>query len=341
MLIIKKSLQDALGIVKPGLAGKEVIEQSTSFAFLAGRVVTYNDEISLSHPVEGLDLEGAIESDKLYQFLARVKQEEIDIEISDTEIIVTAGKAKAGFPLQSEIKLPLDEELGKKGKWKPIPASFTKFVNMSIPSCSTVSTKPKLGCVHITQDGIIEASDGYRITNCTLPEGETIQVHTFLIPSKSAKLMTQLNPTHIAEGKGWIHFKTEAGTILSCRILAADEFPDTVPHLNVKGVKIIFPKTITSIMDRAGVFSKDLGENTDSININLENKKLTVSARNSLGWFEEEVNARYEGNPIQFQIPPILLKDILSETQQGELTKNKLVFRGEGWIYLTTLMAVK
>jgi len=340
MLIIKKSLQDALGIVKPGLAGKEVIEQSTSFAFISGRVVTYNDEISLSHPVEGLDLEGAIESDKLYQFLARVKQEEIDIEINDTEIIITAGKAKAGFPLQSEIKMPL-EELGKKSKWKPLPASFIKFVNMSIPSCSTLSTKPLLGAVHITQDGIIEASDGYRITNCTLPEGETIPVQTFLIPSKSAKLMTQLNPTHIAEGKGWIWFKTEAGTTLACRILEADEFPDTSSHLNVNGVKIIFPKTITSIMDRAGVFSKDLGENTDYININLENKKLTVSARNSLGWFKEEVNARYEGDTILFQIPPILLKDILSETQQGELTKNKLVFRGEGWIYLTTLMAVK
>lgn len=339
MKVNKKSLQDALGIVKPGLAGKEVIEQSTSFAFIAGHVVTYNDEISLSHPVEGLNFEGAIESDKLYQFLTKIKQEEIDLEVNDNEIIVTAGKAKAGLSLQSEIKLPLDDELGKKGKWKTLPESFVKFVDMAIPSCSTMSTKPLLGAVHITSEGIIEASDGYRITHCTLPEGQNIPVKTFLLPSKSARLMTGLNPVQIAEGRGWVHFKTEAGTILSCRILESDEFPNTAAHLKIKGTKIIFPKTIPSIMERAGVFSKD--EAGDIIQVHLEDKKLTIKARNNIAWFEEQVNTRYEGDTIDFQINPNLLKGILSETQEGELSKNKLLFQGEGWIYLTTLMYIK
>lgn len=338
MKISKKSLQNALGIVKPGLAGKEVIEQSTSFAFIGGHVVTYNDEVSLSHPVEGLDFEGAIESDKLYQFLTKVKLDEIDIEVNDTELLITAGKAKVGLSLQSEIKLPLDEELSKKGKWKDLPENFVKYTAMCIPSCSTQSTKPLLGAVHISQEGIIEASDGYRITNCTL-EGN-MPVKTFLIPSKSAKLMTQINPEKIAEGKGWIHFKTAEGTVLSCRILESDEFPNTANHLNVKGEKIIFPKTISNIMERAGVFSKDTENEIDIIQIHLENKKLTIKAKNNLAWFEETVNARYEGTPIKFQINPMLLKGILAETQEGELTKNKLLFHGEGWTYLTTLMAI-
>lgn len=339
MLVNKKSLQDALGIVKPGLAGKEVIEQSTSFAFIAGRVVTYNDEISLSHPVPGLELEGAIESDKLYQLLTKIKQEEIDLEVTDTEIIITAGKARAGLVLQTEIRLPLDDELGKKGKWKVMPADFVRFVAMSISSCSTVSSKPLLNAVHVTKEGIIESSDGYRITHCTL--SEELSVKTFLIPSKSARLMCQLNPVKIAEGNGWVHFKTEADTILSCRILESDAFPDTAPHLIVKGSKIIFPKTITAIMERAGVFSKDTESNIDIIKVHIENKKLTIKATNSLSWFEEEVNTRYEGASVSFQIDPILLKGILNETQEGELTKNKLMFRGEGWEYMTTLMATK
>jgi DNA polymerase III sliding clamp (beta) subunit (PCNA family) len=338
MKIIKKELQDALGIVKPGLAGKEVIEQSTSFAFIGGHVVTYNDEVSLSHPVEGLDFEGAIESDKLYQFLTKVKLEEIDIEVNDTELLITAGKAKAGLALQNEIKLPLDEELGKKGKWKNLPENFVKYIAMCIPSCSTQSTKPLLGAVHINQEGIIEASDGYRITHCTLESN--MPVKTFLIPSKSAKLMTQINPEKIAEGKGWVHFKTTEGTILSCRILESDEFPNTSNHLNVKGEKIIFPKTISNIMERAGVFSKDSESEVDVIQISLENKRLTVKAKNNIAWFEETVNVRYEGKSIAFQINPSLLKGILAETQEGELAKGKLLFHGEGWTYLTTLMVI-
>jgi len=39
MKINKKELKEALEIVKPGLANKEMIEQSTSFAFLKGKVI--------------------------------------------------------------------------------------------------------------------------------------------------------------------------------------------------------------------------------------------------------------------------------------------------------------
>ena len=57
----REDILEALEIVKPGLASKEHIEQSTCFAFKNGKVMTFNDEISVSHPVEGLDgLEGAI-----------------------------------------------------------------------------------------------------------------------------------------------------------------------------------------------------------------------------------------------------------------------------------------
>jgi hypothetical protein len=55
MKIQKTNLIQALEKVRPGLSAKEAILQSTSFAFLNGCVVTYNDEISLSHPVEGCD----------------------------------------------------------------------------------------------------------------------------------------------------------------------------------------------------------------------------------------------------------------------------------------------
>ena len=47
-------LKEALERVRPGLASKDIIDQATSFAFLKDRVVTYNDEISISHPVKGL-----------------------------------------------------------------------------------------------------------------------------------------------------------------------------------------------------------------------------------------------------------------------------------------------
>ena len=53
----KNDLVEALEVVKPGLANKDLIEQTTSFAFINGNVVTYNDEISISSPIEDLEIE--------------------------------------------------------------------------------------------------------------------------------------------------------------------------------------------------------------------------------------------------------------------------------------------
>ena len=75
MKINKAELQTALEKVKPGLASRELIEQSTSFAFMGDRVVTYNDEISISHPVAGVDINGAVKAQALYDFVSEVKKE--------------------------------------------------------------------------------------------------------------------------------------------------------------------------------------------------------------------------------------------------------------------------
>jgi DNA polymerase III sliding clamp (beta) subunit (PCNA family) len=338
MLIKKSNLQQALAIVKPGLAGKEVIEQSTSFAFIGGRVVTYNDDISLSHPVEGLEIEGAVESDKLYQFLTKVKQEEIDLEIEGNELIITAGKARAGLVLQTEIKLPLDDELGKKGKFKPLSEQFLKFVAFCLPSTSTVASKPILQCVHVNQNGTIEASDGYRITHCELSESEEMPVETFLLPGKACPNMLKLQPILIAEGNGWVHFKTAEKTILSCRTYEG-KFPETLQYLQIEGDEVTFPKTISEVLERAVIFSG--AESNEKIKVILENKRLTVTSNSTLGWFEEIVNARFEGEKIQFLVNAGLLKEIIKETQTGTVNNSKIVFNGEGWSFMAVLQESK
>ena len=88
MKINKSELLKALNIVKPGLASKDMLEQTTSFAFLNGRVITYNDELSLSCPLKEIEFEGAIQAAELYAFVSKIKKEEIDLEKKENEIIL-------------------------------------------------------------------------------------------------------------------------------------------------------------------------------------------------------------------------------------------------------------
>jgi hypothetical protein len=342
MKINKSQLQEALEIVKPGLANKELIEQSTSFAFLNGAVKTYNDEISVSHPVEGLELEGAILADNLYKFLGRLKEEELDLRVNGNELILTTGKAKAGLTLMSEVKLPFDEELNEKGKWLTLPDNFCENIAFVMTAAGTNLSQPMLTCVHVNKEGFVEASDGYRLARYTLVN--EMPVNTFLIPARSVVEVVKLDPkpTRISVGKGWVHFRNKSGTIMSCRVYHQDSYKDMSAFLELKGTRITLPDDIPDMLNRAVVFAKRDHILEEKVYISINSERLRMRASSDSGWFKEESDMKsFKGDPISFTITPYLLKGILAETGGCEVTNNRIKFQGENWVYISALSSDK
>ena len=333
MILNKQKLKEALEIVKPGLSNKETIQQTSSFAFLGDRIVTYNDEISISHPLEGLEIEGAIPAENLYKFLGKIKKDEVELTLEGNEIIIVSGRSRAGLTIESEVKLPLQEISGDK-LWQELPENFNKFMSFAMTACSRNSSEPILGCVNVSKEGFLEASDGFRIVQCHL--GSEMPLKTFLMPSTSILQIVKIQPNLISEGNGWIHFKNEERTVISCRIFEG-VFPAVEKHLEVKGTKIILPRTIDEILDRAMVFAKKDSALDENVEITIENRRLKIRAESESGWFEESANIQYEDEKIQFNITPFLLKDILNETQECLVGKDKLKFEGNGWKYMIAL----
>jgi DNA polymerase III sliding clamp (beta) subunit (PCNA family) len=332
MKINKTGFLHALEIVKPGLASKENnIDQSTAFAFIQDRIVTYNDEISVSHPLPGMELTGVVSSTELYSLLSKLTKEDVDLIVEDSELRIKCGRAKAGLTFQAEVRLPIDD-VGRKGKWKPIPEDLVKAMSFSMGSCSKDSTQPILTCVHVNKAGFVESTDNFRITRVTLTE--PLPVNTFLIPAHSALMVARMNPTKIAEGDGWVHFKTGEGTVISCRTFADDEFPDTNAILKVKGKKIEFPENINEILDKAIVFCKGIGE---SLDIEIENNILKIKSHSDGGWFEEKTKINYAEDSINFAITPDFLKDIITKTPNCVIAEDRLKFTGKNWVYVTIL----
>lgn len=331
-MISRTELMEALEIVKPGLASKEHIEQSTSFAFLGGKVITYNDEISVSHPVKGIDFDGAIRAEEFYKILNKLKQDDIEVLKEANEIILKAGRVKAGLLLQNEIRMPLDA-LGDIGKWHEVDADIVDRIQFTAFACSTDMSRPILTCVHVRNDGLIEASDGYRLIRYNT--GVSLPVNTFLIPATIITKLSKCTPTHIAEGQGWIHFKTEAGTIYSCRTFFGDAYPKTDHLTEVDGEEFLFPKTINDVLDKAIIFT-----GTDvlaEVTVTLTMNKLIVKGQSDTGWIEETVNARYKGGDRIFAISPYLLRDVGVELKQCVLGEDKIKFEGENWVYIGML----
>lgn len=336
MNVNREELQEALTIVKPGLASREVIEQSTSFAFIEGYVVTYNDEISICHPIGGIDFEGAIKAEELYGLLSKLSKSEISIEVEEEELQIKCGRVSAGLRLEEEISLPVTIP---SGKWKKIsdPDSFSNFIELAARTCSGDMSQPKLTCVCVRDDVVI-GSDGSRLIQCVGSESVS-----FLIPASGALELVKINPTHSLIQKSWIHFKNKKGSIFSCRRLdedyisqdRVDEFLDLK-----KSSEIEFPAKIREMLGRVRQFAKRDYSYDEVIEVVIEKGKILLKARaeDTKSWIEESASIKTKES-ITFMITPILFDDILKMTRICVLDKSmtKVKFVTDDWEYVIML----
>lgn len=337
MKINKIELQKALEKVKPGLANKEIIEQSTSFAFIGDRVYTYNDEISISHPVKELNITGAIKAQTLYAFIAKLKKDEINIEKEENQIIIKAGKSKAGLILEQEIKLPIRAEIDKIKNWTELPDDFLEALQLCHQCCSDDMSRPVLTCIHI-KDNSVEASDSYQIIRYKLKAVFSSEV--LLIPASAVRELIKYPIKKIAKKDNWVHFKTDDETIFSSRTIE-DTFPDIAAHLKIKGKEFSFPPTIHTILEKAQVFSKNIIDVGDMplVTIEINENQLKVSAKNEHGWFEETARINYTGSSFSFCIGIDFLIKLLGKEQKCVIGNNAIKFTGENWEHVVVAMA--
>lgn len=332
MKLKKADIEKALEIVKPGLSNNEIIEQSTSFAFRGDQVITYNDSISLSHQIKGLDITGAIRAEQLYEFLKRSKNDNIELIISENELKMKCGRAKAGLTFEAEVVLPLDKIDDKEG-WEDIPEDFTDNLMFIRDMCSRDMSRRVLTCVNVTNN-FIESSDGFQIIRLyeegSWPFGDT------LIPGEVISDIHKIKPVKAARADNWVHFQNANGTELSCRILN-DTYPDASDHFVVEGEKVIFPKSINEILDRAMVFTEKDHFMDEELEVRLEKNKLTVAGKNKHGWFEEVAPVKYKGPGATFWITPSVLQSISTRSTSCVLGKEKIRFEGDNWEYIAVL----
>lgn len=346
MKINRKDLQNALIIVKPGLSNKDILEQTTSFAFINGRVTTYNDEISISHPVKGINFEGAIKAEELYGLLTRLNKDEIELGVDNNELQIRCGRVKAGLQLEDEIQLP---DVLPKGKWKklPNPNQFKDYMIMAMQTCSTDMAEVKLTCVCVRKDGGIIGSDNYRVVQCT---GSKSPVADYLIPATSISELVKINPVQIQLEKNWVHFKSENDTIFSCRRVNVEyleqELINDIIKFNKKG-KIEFPDKIEEMLQRVGEFAKRQIVTDSNVEVSIQNGKLLMRAvaDQTKSWIEDKSSIECDKN-ISFMITPKLFENILKVTRTCVLDKKmekvKFVMESENinWEYVVMLSAV-
>lgn len=335
-LISKAKLIEALEKTKPGLANKEMIEQSTSFVFFDGVIFTYNDEISVTYPLEELkDLQGAVKAEELYELVTKISDDELEVDTVYNELRIVAGNVKAGLVLEEEIKLPILEDIKSKD-WQPIPENFLEALKFVSFSCSKDMSKPVLICINVTPD-YVEASDGFRVTRRNLKTKLSIP-EAFLIPKFSAQHLSNYDVVSIAVDEEWAHFQAKDGTTISCRVFN-DNYPDidSLGILDVEGIELNLPDNLDETIERVAVFAKQHDLMSYEVYVEVANNKLKVKGQNEYGWVEEECEINYKKHPISFSTDPNFLRDMVRLTKKCTVGKEKMKFVGDDWVHVLAL----
>lgn len=324
MEISRTKLLQALAAVQPGLASKELIQQSSSFIFKDGKVITFNDEIAVMCPID-IELEGAVQSEEIFKLLKRLTAETIDIEIVENEIKVSSGRSRSGIRLEQQINLPL-EAIGAPEKWRKLPETFCAGLKFCLFSVSSDMSKPVFTCLHLS-NACIESCDNFRITRYRFENKVFPQER--LLPGKAASELLEYAPTHFSMTDGWLHFKNDStGVVFSCRSYT-DTFPDMSPLLELEGEKVTIPEAAQEALSRAEIFSKAEFTQDEKVDIELMPKKMLVKAQGSSGWFEESIPLKYSGEKIEFIVHPGFFKDVLGILNEITVCAGKIKLEGE------------
>lgn len=302
--------------VRPGLASKEIIDQSTSFVFYNDKIYTFNDELycSIDSPVS---IEGAVSANELINLLEKLKEDEVDVSVEDGKIIIKGNNRRGGINLNSDIKLPI-QSINENIEWDLLPEKFIPGLDIVRHCAGSDEAQFVLTCVHFNPE-YIESCDNFQITRFDVDT--ELEFEDFLIRAEAIKNFINSGITHIGIDTNWVHFMNSHNLHIACRKYTED-YPDWASVLDCEGEEIVFPEGLIEAIEKAEIFSQDnLTSNT--IRLTLTPGKIKIYGEGAKGFFEEECVCNYQGREINFNTSPKLMKDICEKMNVCYLDTNQ------------------
>lgn len=338
--ISRKSFLEALSFITSGIASDSIIEQSDLVMMDETRLVSYNDEIAVSHPYE-IGYKGGVSANELYKLLQKLPTDEIEIgeaeEENQNQLVIRCEAVEAIFFVVKDVAIPelgIDEIDG----WIELPPDFCHGVEFCVSSASTDTAKGVLTCINV-KGGAVMSCDNFQATRyelkAGLPKGAELN-----IPKQAAKELSKYNPKEVALSDNWIHFRNDAGTVFSARVMSG-EYPEVEGLFeNVRGKTIPLPKDLKKSLGRVEILadedSKFMGK---VVNIEIANKEILCRGQGSSGKITEKIKTPFKDEIPPFAINPALLSRILEVVNEAILTEKVLLFSGQGFDHVIALIS--
>lgn len=339
MIINKVELLEILTKLKPGLAKKGIIEQTTHFIFTSKDIITFSDQIAIVHPFD-IDVSFSVKGDDFYKLICGIDEEEFDLSIKEEKVIIKSDKTKASMSTMVDKKDRIDDLLVSlkremRKEWNPLSKKFVEGIYLTMFSAAKDLSMGSLSCLYIKGTDIL-SSDSLRASWYTLDEPMT----EFLISATDAQELAKFEGyssiTKWLESDNWLHFKTENEVTFSIKKIIG-VFKDLKSKFDTKGEVINLPKELQEALDTMSFIAEGDIEVNKIVSVKIENNLITCKAEKEIGWVEKIIECEYEGKPLQFLVNPIFLSQILKKTSKMILSDTIALFETNNFKHILSL----
>lgn len=334
-VVKREELIKQLVSVIPGVSGQDILEQSSCFVFLDGRVITFNGDVACWNTCCLKKFRGVVQAKILLEILKARPEETLNLSVEDKKLIIRGNGSNnriSRITMESEITLPF-KEVREPKEWNALPPDFLEAIE-SVHRCCGNDQDHLETFIHITSK-CVEAVGEHQVGHFRT---ELLLEKDVVVHKDSIKHIVPLGMTEYGLTRKWMHFRNAGGVVLSClRWPGEEDYPNTAKVLSTpKGKRFDLPRSLYKAILRASIFSKENPEDTD-IQISLKANKIRCKGMGTLGEHLESHKVQYNGPDILFTISPALLSDLCHRHNEAWITSNTLTVKTGKFTFVTAL----
>ena len=282
----------------------------TYFYFTGTHVVTYNNIVSIQHPLK-TNFKAFVKANDFFNIIQRVSSEKIVTKLENGKLKLKAGKVNATLQtINDEEVTTRIEGISKQAsglKWLRLPENFSDAVSMCKFATSKNESDQTLTCVKLDGTSCI-AADNKRAAFAKLAK----PVKPMLLKATEVKALFDINPTGYALNKSWLFFRNKTGCTFAIRRVQGN-YPDFLSLFDFEGNTVEIPEEILEGVDIASIFTDD---DTEKINVSVSNGMCKISVQSDAGQMEYSNPITYKGDSFEFSIAPDFLEEMMKHSTE-------------------------
>jgi len=334
-----------LAALRPGLAKREMVQQSCHFLFFKEEIVTFNDQICIMIPFES-GMNFSVKGEEFFRLIDGITDDTLDLSLDKGKIKIKSDSTTSSMTTLGEDQNVLPSVIeglieNMKG-WKKLPSNFLEGISLCSFSTSSDLSRGVFSCIAL-RGKVCYSLDSNRSSFFLFDQ--SLSGDTAFVGGKDATELAKFPVKEFCTDGKWAHFRTEEGVTFSC-VLMSGEFPfdkmdktfakmKSLPHIDL-------PKELKGVVDNVNMLAAvDTFRMGKIIDLEINGKEIIIRASNDLGEVTKKISCDYADEEINIGINSNLLSQILQRATSLARDGNMLEFQSGNFQHILMAMPPK